>query len=82
MSQITFHHFTHFTHFTHLKPRGEISPAPEEAALGAGRGSRPGCSQIPKVRNGSELGLIVVLPSSSRLACSSVLLLFMRLQMR
>lgn len=49
---------------------------------GHGRGPRPGLGQIPNVLNGNELAFNVRLPSSSDLACSSVLSLFNLLQMR
>lgn len=39
-------------------------------------------SQMPNVLNGIELGLMVCLPASSARACSSVLSLFILLQMR
>ena len=75
--------FRCFPCFRRLNPRGEIGTAPEATGRGCTRGPPPWYrSQMPNVLNGIELGLMVCSPASSARACSSVLSLFILLQMR
>lgn len=60
-----------YRHCTRGDPKGGMTGYP---ALVSG--------QMPNVLNGIELGLMVCLPASSARACSSVLSLFILLQMR